>query len=68
MNVLEEALLIEKIQNIEVTILRILLGCVFCRIRRHIIIECLQIDNEVRDGFVRHVGQQMLDRDYVEQP
>jgi len=22
----------------------------------------------VRDGFVRHVGQQMLDRDFVEQP
>jgi hypothetical protein len=42
--------------------------CVFCRIKIHIIIECLHIDNEVRDGFVRHVGQQMLDRDYVEQP
>ncbi len=30
--------------------------------------KCTQIDNEVRDRFVRHVGQQMLDRNYVKQP
>jgi hypothetical protein len=24
--------------------------------------------NEVKDGFVKHVGQQMLDKNFVEQP
>ncbi len=42
--------------------------CVFCRIRRHVITKCPQIDNEVRDGFVRHEGLKMLNRDVVEQP
>ncbi len=48
--------------------------CVFCRIRGHVITKCPQIDSEVRDGFVRHVGeyidvgQQMLDGDSIEQP
>jgi hypothetical protein len=42
--------------------------CVFCRIRRHVITKCPQIDNEVRDGFVRHEGLKMLNRDDVEQP
>jgi hypothetical protein len=29
---------------------------VLCRIRRCVIIECPQIENEVRDEFVKHVG------------
>jgi hypothetical protein len=29
----------------------------FYTIRRHVIIKCPHIGNEVRDGFVRHVGQ-----------
>jgi hypothetical protein len=40
----------------------------FCRVRGHIITKCSQIDNEAKDGFVKHVGQQMLDSDFVEQP
>ncbi len=36
---------------------------VFCRIRGHNITKCPQINSEVRDGFVRHVGQHMLDID-----
>ncbi len=27
-----------------------------------------QIDNEMKDGFVKHVGRQMLDKDFVEEP
>jgi hypothetical protein len=38
----------------------------FCRVRVHIIIKCSQIDSEAKDGFVKHVGQQMLDNDFVE--
>ncbi len=38
----------------------------FCRVRGHIIIKCSQIDSEAKDGFVKHVGQQMLDNDFVE--
>jgi hypothetical protein len=30
--------------------------------------ECTQFDNEMKDNFVRHVGQQMLNKNYVEQP
>ncbi len=41
---------------------------VFCRIGGHVIIECPQIDNEMKDGFVRHVGQQKLDKDSREKP
>ncbi len=40
----------------------------FCRVKGHGIIECPKIDSEVRDAFVRHLGQQILERDYVEQP
>jgi len=31
--------------------------CVFCKVRGHVIIECPLINNEVKDGFVRYVGQ-----------
>jgi hypothetical protein len=31
--------------------------CAFYRSREHGIVECPQIDNEVRDGFVKHVRQ-----------
>lgn len=41
---------------------------VFCRIKGHDVIKCPQIDIEVKGGFVKHVGQQMLNRDFVEQP
>ncbi len=40
---------------------------VFYRVRRCVITKCPHIDSEVKDGFVRHVGQQMLEMDYVEQ-
>ncbi len=40
---------------------------VFYRIRRCVITKCPHIDSEVKDGFVRHVGQQMLEIDHVEQ-
>ncbi len=36
--------------------------CVFYEIKGHIIIKCPHIDIEVTNGFVTHVGQQMLDR------
>ncbi len=42
--------------------------CAFYRIRKHLITECPQIDREMKDGFVRHVGQQMLDKSFIEQP
>jgi hypothetical protein len=42
--------------------------CAFYRIRKHVITECPQIDREMKDGFVRQVGQQMLDRSFIEQP
>jgi hypothetical protein len=41
---------------------------VFCTIGEHVIIKCPQIDNEMKDGFVRHVGQQKLDKDFGEKP
>jgi hypothetical protein len=31
--------------------------CVFCKIIGHVIIECPFINNEVKDGFVRYMGQ-----------
>lgn len=34
----------------------------------HVIIKCPQIDNEMKDGFVRHEGQQKLDKDSGEKP
>jgi hypothetical protein len=37
-------------------------------LEKDVIIECPQIDNEMRDGFVRHVAQQMLDRGFIEKP
>jgi len=40
---------------------------VFCRIG-HVIIEFPEIDNEMKDGFVRHVGQQKLEKDSKEKP
>lgn len=40
--------------KLEQTLFRI---CAFYRSKGHGIIECLQIDSEVRDGFVKHVGQ-----------
>jgi len=44
------------------------LNCAFYRIRKHVIKECPHINSEMRDGFVRHVGQQMLDKSFIEQP
>jgi hypothetical protein len=32
-----------------------------------VITKCPYIDNEMRDGFVKHVGQQMLGINFVEQ-
>jgi hypothetical protein len=29
--------------------------------------KCAQIDSEMKDGFVRHVGQQMLNKYSIEQ-
>jgi hypothetical protein len=40
----------------------------FCKVKGHGIIECPKIDSEVKEVFVKHVGQQMLERHYVEQP
>ncbi len=37
----------------------------FYIVRRCMITKCPHIDNEVKVGFVRHVGQQMLEIDYV---
>jgi hypothetical protein len=31
--------------------------CVFCKVRGRVIIECPLINSEVKDGFVRYVGQ-----------
>jgi len=42
--------------------------CAFYRIKKHVITKCPHIDSEMRDGFVRHVGQQMLDKGFIEQP
>jgi len=42
--------------------------CAFYRIRKHVITKCQHIDSEMRDGFVRHAGQQMLDRGFIKQP
>lgn len=36
----------------------------FYRFRGHAITKCPQIDNEVRDGFVKHTEQHMLDKDF----
>jgi hypothetical protein len=33
-----------------------------------VIIQCPQIENEVRDEFVRYVGQWMLDKNSIKQP
>jgi hypothetical protein len=40
----------------------------FYRVRGHIITKCPHVDSEVKDGFVKHMGQQMLDIDFVKQP
>jgi hypothetical protein len=40
----------------------------FYRIRRHGVTKCPYIDTEVKGGFVKHVGQLMLNRDFVKQP
>jgi hypothetical protein len=32
------------------------------KVKKYVITECPQIDSEMRDGFVKHVGQQMLDK------
>jgi hypothetical protein len=40
---------------------------VFCRVGGHVIIECPQID-KMKDGFVKHVGQQKLDKDSRKKP
>jgi len=31
--------------------------CVFYKVKRHVVIECPLINSEVKDGFVRYVGQ-----------
>jgi len=38
---------------------------IFYRIRGHAITYCPYIDNEVKDGFVRHAEQHMLNKDFV---
>jgi hypothetical protein len=40
--------------------------CAFYRIRKHVITKCPHIDSDLKDGFVRQVGQQMLDRGSME--
>jgi hypothetical protein len=40
----------------------------FYRVRGHVITKCPHIDSEVKDGFVKNMGQQMLNRYFVEQP
>jgi hypothetical protein len=42
--------------------------CFHPRVSGHVITKCPQIDSEVKDGFIKHVGQQMLDKDFVKQP
>jgi hypothetical protein len=31
--------------------------CVFCKVKGHVIIECPLINNAMKDGFVRYMGQ-----------
>ncbi len=67
---------IEGIQSIKVTILRIQLGwhkkipkfVLYVKLKDMGSQECTQIESEVKDRFIRHVGQHMLDINYVEQP
>jgi phospholipase C len=40
----------------------------FYRIKKYVITECPHINSDLRDGFVRQVGQQMLDKGSIEQP
>jgi len=42
--------------------------CAFYRGRGHVITKCPWIDSEMRDGFIRHVGQKMLNINFVGQP
>jgi hypothetical protein len=41
--------------------------CAFYRVRGHVITKCPQIDSKMKEGFIKHAKQQMLNIDFVEQ-